>query len=60
MIDGALPAQTKECWCRGQIIRLVDGEAAEVSYLVPGSKKERQKLLRIDSPNLALDASSAQ
>ena len=58
MID-ALPAQTKESWCRGHVFRLVDGEAAEVSYLVPGSKKERQKLLRIDSPNLALDAASA-
>jgi len=58
LID-ALPSQTKDCWCRGQVIRLVDGEAAEVSYLVPGSKKERQKLLRIDSPNLALDAASA-
>jgi hypothetical protein len=52
-------SKAKNVWCDGRIVKLVKGEAAEVSYRAPGAEgggKERVKKLRLDSENLRLGA----
>ena len=38
--------------CNGKVLRIINGEAAEVEYAAPGGKK-RVKMLRLDSENLS-------
>ena len=45
-------SKAKDVWCNGKVLRIINGEAAEVEYAAPGGKK-RVKMLRLDSENLS-------
>ena len=50
-------SKTKDLWCEGRVVKIVNGEAVEVTYTVSRrDTKERTKTLRIDSDNLAWGA----
>lgn len=50
-------SKTKDIWCEGRVVKIVNNEAVEVAYTVSRSdSKERRKTLRIDSENLAWGA----
>lgn len=49
-------SKSKNVWCQGRVLRVINSEAVEVEYLPPGGRTTQRKSLRMDSANLSVDA----